>query len=143
MCLAIPSKITKIEDGMATIDVDGVQRKTSLLLVEDASVGDYVIVHAGFALHKIDEAAAMESLRILKEAAAFAESQDDDSPDSSSHAFRAFLNRGQKDPRPGDCPGRGLSAVCLSTGKIFESCGPGLQYILRCQHPAGGLPVKN
>ena len=72
MCLAIPSKIVKIENGMATIDVDGVQRKTSLLLVEDAVVGDYVIVHAGFALHKIDEFAAMESLRILKEAAAFA-----------------------------------------------------------------------
>jgi len=78
MCLAIPSKITKIEDGMATIDVDGVQRKTSLLLVEDASVGDYVIVHAGFALHKIDEAAALESLRILKEAASFAEKRSDD-----------------------------------------------------------------
>lgn len=73
MCLAIPSKIVKIENGMATIDVDGVQRKTSLLLVEDAGVGDYVIVHAGFALHKIDEADARESLRILKEAAAFAE----------------------------------------------------------------------
>ena len=73
MCLAIPSKITKIENGMGTIDVDGVKRKASLLLVEDARVGDYVIVHAGFALHKIDEKAAMESLKILKEAAAFAE----------------------------------------------------------------------
>ncbi len=71
MCLAIPSKIVKIESGMGTIDVDGVQRTCSLLLVEDAQVGDWVIVHAGFALHKIDEAAAMESLQILKEAAAF------------------------------------------------------------------------
>lgn len=71
MCLAIPSKIVKIENGMGTIDVDGVQRTCSLLLVEDARVGDWVIVHAGFALHKIDEAAAMESLQILKEAAAF------------------------------------------------------------------------
>jgi len=71
MCLAIPSKIVKIESGMGTIDVDGVQRTCSLLLVEDARVGDWVIVHAGFALHKIDEAAAMESLQILKEAAAF------------------------------------------------------------------------
>ena len=76
MCLAIPSKIIKIEDGMGIIDVDGVQRRTSLLLIEDAKVGDYVIVHAGFALHKIDEAAAMESLRILKEAAAFAEKRE-------------------------------------------------------------------
>ena len=76
MCLAIPSKITKIENGMGTIDVDGVQRKTSLLLVEDARVGDYVIVHAGFALHKIDEKAAMESLNILKEAAAFVDEKE-------------------------------------------------------------------
>ena len=78
MCLAIPSKIVKIENGVGTIDVDGVQRTTSLLLVEDAAVGDYVIVHAGFALHKIEEADAMESLRILKEAAEFAEKQERD-----------------------------------------------------------------
>ena len=78
MCLAIPSKIVKIENGMGTIDVDGVQRTTSLLLVEDAAVGDYVIVHAGFALHKIDEIDAMESLRILKEAAAFAEKRENE-----------------------------------------------------------------
>lgn len=83
MCLAIPSKIVKIENGLATIDVDGVRRKASLLLVEDAGVGDYVIVHAGFALHKIDEADAMESLRILKEAAAFAEKRIEDSTGSS------------------------------------------------------------
>ena len=83
MCLAIPSKIVKIENGMATIDVDGVRRKTSLLLVEDAVVGDYVIVHAGFALHKIDEFAATESLRILKEAAAFAEKSSEDNIEPS------------------------------------------------------------
>ena len=78
MCLAIPSKIVKIENGVGTIDVDGVQRTASLLLVEDAAVGDYVIVHAGFALHKIDEVDAMESLRILKEAAAFAEKRENE-----------------------------------------------------------------
>ncbi len=73
MCLAIPSKIVDInEHGIATIDVDGVQRTASLLLLEDAIVGDYVIVHAGFAISKVDEAAAMESLRYLKEAAAAA-----------------------------------------------------------------------
>ena len=75
MCLAIPSKIVKIETGMGTIDVDGVQRTCSLLLLESPKVGDWVIVHAGFALHKIDETAAMETLRLLKEAAAFAEGQ--------------------------------------------------------------------
>jgi len=77
MCLAIPSKIVEIKDGMGTIDVDGVQRKCSLMLLEDAQIGDYVIVHAGFALHKIDETAAMESLKLLKEAAALVEAQDD------------------------------------------------------------------
>ena len=58
---------------MATIDVDGVQREASLLLLEDAEIGEYVIVHAGFAIHKIDEAAAMETLKLLKEAAALVE----------------------------------------------------------------------
>jgi hydrogenase expression/formation protein HypC len=70
MCLAIPSKIVEIDDNMGTIDVDGVKRKASLLLLEEAKVGDYVIVHAGFAIHKIDEETAMESLKLLKEAAA-------------------------------------------------------------------------
>ncbi len=70
MCIAIPSKIIEIDDNIGTIDVDGVKRKASLLLLEEANVGDYVIVHAGFAIHKIDEQAAMESLKLLKEAAA-------------------------------------------------------------------------
>ncbi len=71
MCLAIPSKITKIENNMATIDVDGIQRQASLLLLEDAKVGEYVIVHAGFAIQKIDESAAQETLNLLREAAEF------------------------------------------------------------------------
>ena len=75
MCLAIPSKITQVEDAMAVIDVDGVQRQASLLLLPDAQVGDYVIVHAGFAIQKIDEAAARETLRFLREAAANYESK--------------------------------------------------------------------
>ena len=73
MCLAIPSKITKIENNMATIDVDGVQREASLLLLEDAREGEYVIVHAGFAIQKIDEAAAQETLKFLREAAELVE----------------------------------------------------------------------
>ena len=73
MCLAIPSKITQIENYMATIDVDGVKRKASLLLLENAGIGDYVIVHAGFAIHKIDETVALETLKLLKEAVALVE----------------------------------------------------------------------
>lgn len=67
MCLAIPSRIIDIESGTATIDVEGVRRKASLMLVEDAKVGDYVIVHAGFAIQVIDEAAALESLNLMRE----------------------------------------------------------------------------
>lgn len=80
MCLAVPSMIVKVEDEMATIDVDGVKRKASLLLVEDAQVGDYVIVHAGFAIRKIDEEAAQESLRYLREAVEFSMRNDSEEP---------------------------------------------------------------
>jgi hydrogenase expression/formation protein HypC len=76
MCLAIPSKITQIENNMAVIDVDGIRRECSLLLVEDAQVGDYVIVHAGFAISKLDETAALETLALLKEAAALVEAKE-------------------------------------------------------------------
>ena len=76
MCLAIPSKIIKVENNMAVIDVDGVRRECSLLLVEDAREGDYVIVHAGFAISKIDEAAAQETLALLREAAALLDAGD-------------------------------------------------------------------
>jgi hydrogenase expression/formation protein HypC len=75
MCLAIPSKIVKIENNIGIIDVDGVQRQASLLLLEDPKVGEYVIVHAGFAIKKIDEEAAMETLMVLREALAFAEKE--------------------------------------------------------------------
>ena len=75
MCLAIPSKIVNIENNIGIIDVDGVRRQASLLLLEDPKVGEYVIVHAGFAIKKIDEEAAMETLMVLREALAFAEKE--------------------------------------------------------------------
>ena len=81
MCLAIPAKITDVEDGMGTVDMAGVQKKVSLILLEDAQVGDYIIVHAGFGIHKIDEQAAMESLKILREAAHLLDVEDPAGPD--------------------------------------------------------------
>lgn len=69
MCLAIPSKIIKIENNVATVDVDGVRREVGLLFLENSKVGDYVIVHAGFAIHKISEEDALESLKLIREAA--------------------------------------------------------------------------
>ena len=70
MCLAVPSKIVAMQDQMATIDVSGIRQEISLLLLpEPVACGDYVLVHAGFAIHKIDEAAAMETLNLLQEIA--------------------------------------------------------------------------
>jgi hydrogenase expression/formation protein HypC len=62
---------------MGVIDVVGVQREVSLLLVENPQVGDWVIVHAGFAIQIIDEATAQESLRYLREAAQLLAESDD------------------------------------------------------------------
>jgi hydrogenase expression/formation protein HypC len=67
MCLAIPAKITEIKNNMGTIDMEGTQREVSLLLLEDAKVGDYVIVHAGFAIHVIDEQEAKVTLEYFRE----------------------------------------------------------------------------
>lgn len=69
MCLAIPAKVIKLDGEVATIDIAGVTRSASLTLLTDAVVGDYVIVHAGFAIHKIDPKEAQESLKILQELA--------------------------------------------------------------------------
>jgi len=67
MCVGIPSKIVKIDDTMAIIDVEGAQREVSLLLLdEEVQLGDYVIVHAGFAIRKIQEEDAHENLRLMK-----------------------------------------------------------------------------
>jgi len=67
MCVGVPSKIIKIEDSMAIIEVLGAQREVSLLLLDEpAEIGDYVIVHAGFAIKKIQEDEAHENLELMK-----------------------------------------------------------------------------
>ena len=73
MCLAIPMKIKSISNNRATVEVGGVDYQANLDLVSDAKVGDYVIVHAGFAIEKLDEEAALESLEIWREIAEFTE----------------------------------------------------------------------
>ena len=68
MCLAIPSKIIKVEDMRATVDVYGAQRDISLIVLQDeVQVGDYVIVHAGFAIQKLREDVAKETLGYFNE----------------------------------------------------------------------------
>ncbi|MEW6586742.1 MAG: HypC/HybG/HupF family hydrogenase formation chaperone [Nitrospirota bacterium] len=66
MCLGIPSKIIRIEDSRAMIDVYGAQREISLLLIEEPlKIGDYVLVHAGFAIQKLQEDVAKETLDLF------------------------------------------------------------------------------
>ena len=68
MCVAIPSKIISKDDLIATIEVYGARRQVNLMLLpEEAEVGDYVLVHAGFAIQKIDEEAGQESLKLFDE----------------------------------------------------------------------------
>jgi len=69
MCIAFPGKILTInDDNFAIIDINGTQREACLDLVdEDVTVGDYVICHAGYAIHRIDEKLALEDLAFLKE----------------------------------------------------------------------------
>jgi hydrogenase expression/formation protein HypC len=69
MCIGFPGKILTIdEDNFALIDISGTRREVSLDLVdEDVKVGDYVLCHAGYAIHRVDEAQARENLALLKE----------------------------------------------------------------------------
>lgn len=67
MCLAVPGKIKKINGRLAEVDFAGVSREAALDLVTDAGVGDYILVHAGYAIQKMDEAEAEETLRLLME----------------------------------------------------------------------------
>ncbi|MCG8565304.1 MAG: HypC/HybG/HupF family hydrogenase formation chaperone [Desulfobacterales bacterium] len=66
MCLAVPSKIVEINETMATVSVDGVTREASIMLLDDVAVGDYVIVHAGFAISRMDEQAALQTLEDMR-----------------------------------------------------------------------------
>ncbi len=66
MCLAVPSKIIEINDSTAKVEVDGVVRDASILLLDDVNLGDYVIVHAGFAISKVDEEAALQTIADMR-----------------------------------------------------------------------------
>ena len=69
MCLAIPAKIISIDGMNAEVEIGGVGRTISLWLLPEAGVGNYVYLHAGFAISVVDEAEALESLRLLRELA--------------------------------------------------------------------------
>lgn len=71
MCLGVPGKVTAVREEhgtrMATVDFGGVTRSVCLAYVPDAVVGDYTIVHAGFAITRLDEASALETLALFAE----------------------------------------------------------------------------
>lgn len=72
MCLAIPVQVTELLDGdMARVSLDGVKKEISLALVDDVKPGDYVILHVGYALNKIDPDEAEKTLALLAEAGQF------------------------------------------------------------------------
>ena len=69
MCLAIPAKVVEISEGdQAILDLGGVRKDVSLALVEDVKVGDYVIVHVGYALTRLDPEEAEKTLALMAEA---------------------------------------------------------------------------
>ena len=68
MCLGVPMKIIRRDGDDIVAEVDGVQKEASvMLLADEVQVGDYVIVHAGYAISRLDEAYAQETLRLMKE----------------------------------------------------------------------------
>ncbi|MBI5213796.1 MAG: HypC/HybG/HupF family hydrogenase formation chaperone [Nitrospirae bacterium] len=70
MCLAVPSRIVEIDNLLAVVDVYGARKEISLLLMpEETRIGDYVLVHAGFAIQKVDEDAAQDALNLIREIA--------------------------------------------------------------------------
>ena len=74
MCLAIPGKIVEIVDpanSIAKVVVGGVRRNVNTGMLDDAHVGEYVLIHVGFAMSKIDEREAQETLRLLHEFGAY------------------------------------------------------------------------
>lgn len=71
MCLAIPMKVKTINGSEAVAEVGGVEYRANLTILPDVNVGDYIIVHAGFAIEKLDEAAALETLQIWQDIADF------------------------------------------------------------------------
>ena len=73
MCLAVPVIIQNIEGTQGTVELGGVKRTISLMLTPEAGVGNYVLVHAGYAIGIVDEEEAKETLHLLEEMATFVE----------------------------------------------------------------------
>lgn len=68
MCLGVPMQVKTINDDLAVCEIDGVQREASLMMLDNVQVGDFVLIHAGFAIEKIDAAEAQLTLDVLRAA---------------------------------------------------------------------------
>ena len=73
MCLAVPVKVVSIEGNDAEVEIGGVKRRVSIVLTPEARVGDYVLLHTGYAINVINEAEAQETLKILEEMASLSD----------------------------------------------------------------------
>ncbi len=69
MCLGIPAKVLERNESAAVVELGGVRREISVMLIDDVSVGDWVIVHAGFAIEKLSEKEAEQTLALFREIA--------------------------------------------------------------------------
>ncbi len=69
MCLAVPVRVLEIDGVKALVELGGLARQASMMLVPDIQVGDYVLLHAGFAIQKLDEREAEETIRLFAEIA--------------------------------------------------------------------------
>jgi len=67
MCLAIPALVKSIRDHDAEVEIGGISYRASIWLTPDAKIGDYVLLHTGYAISVIDEEEAMETLRMMRE----------------------------------------------------------------------------
>jgi hydrogenase expression/formation protein HypC len=67
MCLSIPAKVEKIEGDMAEVSVGGTIYNASLQMLDDVKIGDYILMHTGFAIQKLDPEEAEESLKVFEE----------------------------------------------------------------------------
>ncbi len=67
MCLAIPGRVVKISDGIGTVDVMGASTEISIELMKNVDIGDYVLIHAGCAIQRIDEDEALGTIKLFKE----------------------------------------------------------------------------
>jgi len=67
MCLSIPAKVEKIEDDMAVVSVGGTKYNASLQMLDDVNIGDYILLHTGFAIQKLTPEEAEESLKVFEE----------------------------------------------------------------------------